>query len=333
MQIDHIKDMKIKGFGKVIHRIFLFVTYPIRHVFKFFAYSFVLLVALMAVPMSQGVDHKNVLQWYLNGFNDLKKELPLQTQTEKNELSAHQKADHHFKEVAAPSVVRQKIQQNEQTGRRRRAFKTSDNPNIKIVQVKDERISSRRVRRAKKSSAQSEVEFSSSNKPAVAESKFIPTVKTDLNRKSEQTIKNLSDTKAQEPDKSSSEIRSAEQVQKTDQKPILKDIRSYYRVDKSLPLVYEQTPKEITGTAFVFKPNELSVGNTYMYLYGIYTNPKKYDTQKALTYLKELADGQTLTCRIVAYTRRKIATGVCFINSMSLNQSMVDAGFADNVAL
>lgn len=109
--------------------------------------------------------------------------------------------------------------------------------------------------------------------------------------------------------------------------------KEYYRKDTSLPLVYEETPKQISGKTFVFNGNELSVGDTYIILYGIYTNPEKYNPDKAYQYLKELADGKNLRCMIVAYTYNNIATGVCFLNGISINQNMVDAGFADNVAL
>ena len=70
-----------------------------------------------------------------------------------------------------------------------------------------------------------------------------------------------------------------------------------------------------------------------MILYGIYTDPAKYNQDDANQYLKELADGKILECKILAYTYRNIATGVCFLDGRSVNRNLVDAGFADNVAL
>ena len=107
----------------------------------------------------------------------------------------------------------------------------------------------------------------------------------------------------------------------------------YYRRDDTLPLVYEDTPQTVKGETFVFSANEISVGNTYIILYGIYTDPEKYNQEDANQYLKELADGKMLECKIVAYTLHSIATGVCFLDGRSINQNLVDAGFADNVAL
>lgn len=109
--------------------------------------------------------------------------------------------------------------------------------------------------------------------------------------------------------------------------------KEYYRKDETLPLVYEDTPQEVSGKTFVFSASELSVGDAYLILYGIYTDPSKYDVEKAHQYLKELVDGKNLRCMIVAYTYNNIATGVCFLNGISINRNMVDAGFADNVAL
>lgn len=107
----------------------------------------------------------------------------------------------------------------------------------------------------------------------------------------------------------------------------------YYRIDKTLPLVYEDNPVQIEGRALVFSANDLTVGDTYLYLYGVYTDPQKYDMQKAVQYLEELTNGKTLVCQLVAYTYQNIATGVCFLDGRSVNQNLVDAGFADNIAL
>ena len=54
---------------------------------------------------------------------------------------------------------------------------------------------------------------------------------------------------------------------------------------------------------------------------------------KANVYLKELADKKTLECEIVAYTYQNHATAICFLDGMSINQNLVDAGFATDVAL
>ena len=97
--------------------------------------------------------------------------------------------------------------------------------------------------------------------------------------------------------------------------------------------MYEDTPTTVEGETFVFSANEISVGNTYIILYGIYTDPEKYNQDEAGQYLKELADGKMSECKIVAYTQHNIATGVCFLDGRSINQNLVDAGFADNIAL
>lgn len=107
--------------------------------------------------------------------------------------------------------------------------------------------------------------------------------------------------------------------------------KSYYRKVENLPLTYEDNPQEVSGKTFVFSGNELTVGDTYIILYGIATPVQNQD--QAHQYLKDLADGKNLTCKIVAYTNYNIASGVCFLNGQSINQILVDAGLSQNIAL
>lgn len=100
-----------------------------------------------------------------------------------------------------------------------------------------------------------------------------------------------------------------------------------------LNLVYYETPKHISGEAIIYSANEISVADTYLYLYGIYTNPNIHDEAKARTYLRELIAKQTTDCYLVAETKDGIGTAICFAAGKNINQSLVDAYLADNVAL
>ena len=63
------------------------------------------------------------------------------------------------------------------------------------------------------------------------------------------------------------------------------------------------------------------------------SNEEKYNPDEAAEYLKELAEQKHIECDIVAYTYQNYATALCYIDGKSINQNLVDAGFADNIAL
>ena len=106
-----------------------------------------------------------------------------------------------------------------------------------------------------------------------------------------------------------------------------------YRKVEGLGLNYLKTPILLEGEAVVYGANELYVKDTYLYLYGIYTDPIKYDDQEVTQYMRDLASGQNLQCLIVAYTADNVATGLCFLGDENLNQKLVDKNMADNIAL
>ena len=106
-----------------------------------------------------------------------------------------------------------------------------------------------------------------------------------------------------------------------------------YKKLKDLNLVYLDTPERITGETIIYGANELSVDDTYLYLYGIYTNPNIHDVQKARTYLRELIADKNVECYIVAKTQKGLATAICFADGKNINQNMVNAYLADNIAL
>lgn len=284
MELDRLKDIRLSGLGRVLHKLVMILTYPFRHIFKFLGLVVVLMVFLAAVPMIQGVRSDRILNWYLesyyrimDGFGGGLPEIApypdgkAPAASEKQALPVAEAEKPVFKEVAAPAVIRKNpVQPAGDNGKfRRKAFKKqTDAETFRRINVAE----------------------------APAGKAAVPALKQET---------------AASP-------RKAE---------------SYYRKDDSLPLVYEENPAEISGDAMVFSANDLTVGNNYLFLYGIYTDPEKYDTEKAREYLEQLLQNKTVSCRIVAYTYQNIATGVCFLDGKSINRLLVDAGFADNVAL
>ena len=112
------------------------------------------------------------------------------------------------------------------------------------------------------------------------------------------------------------------------------DIEDYYLVLDNLNLEYLTTSEIIKGNTKVVGPNNLYVNDKFVFLYGIYTNPRTYDAEAAQNYLKSLVSDNEVYCEIVAYAiQTQAATALCFVDGMPINKAMVENGYADNVAL
>ena len=108
----------------------------------------------------------------------------------------------------------------------------------------------------------------------------------------------------------------------------------YYEVRTDLNLEYLDEPETIVSTATVTGANELYIDDTFVYLYGIYTSPRKYDLAEVKKFLENFIKDQEVECDIVAYsTQTQAKTALCFVNGVLLNKQMVLENMADNVAL
>lgn len=321
MSFESLKSLRVQGIGKFIHKVFMALTYPFRHGFKFFGLLFAGIVILAAIPMSQGVSYKHVIDWYLLKYDqiDLKNNFRIREKPEAVERKI--KKEFRFKETAAPdrrhvSAELKKKMENSVTidnadtknsGLKRKTFKMKNSP-FRHASVKN-------TWGKKNEEKPYFIKASEDNDTMEKDNKF-----ADNGLSLSQPL----------------QVKNDPVIPNTDEVVVpINDIRTKlsYRKIKSLPVVYEDNPEHIEGLALVFGANDLSVGDKYVILYGIYTDERRYDVEKAFTYLKELTDKKNVECEIVAYTHQHYATGICFLNGKSINQNMVDAGFADNIAL
>lgn len=102
---------------------------------------------------------------------------------------------------------------------------------------------------------------------------------------------------------------------------------------KKLALVYVNEPKFIFGPTKVINANELVVNRENVFLYGIYVDPNTTKGQEAKIFLDKTIDNQPVNCKIEAYTYQDVATGICIVNGINLNQLLVEKGFSKDVAL
>lgn len=286
MELDRLKDIKLHGAAKFFHVVFMVLTYPLRHPFRFVFFAAAVALALAVVPLRQGVAWRDVLKWYM----------PVPETSVSDVAVAKPKSQHKlpYPHVASQPVV---------------APEPDDSPLLPPP---------------------SEVKLPKQYKPMKLPESWQA-------RESVQAEKVLEEDKqvvVQEPQANVEVLvaPSSEIAPKIEQKTKPMPKPAYRKLD-TLPLVYEEKPKRIRGKAMVFSPNELTVGKTYMFLYGIYTDPQKHGMVAAEQYLTDLVRGKRLECDLVAYTYDNLPTGVCYIDGRSVNQNMVDAGFADNIAL
>lgn len=109
------------------------------------------------------------------------------------------------------------------------------------------------------------------------------------------------------------------------------DYREHFGEFDSLD--YLDKAVEVKGTAKVFNANELTVGDTYIFLYGIFSNPLNERGVRAGVFLKSLVKGEEVRCEILAYTKDGgVATAECYVDDVDINRLLVAKGFSDKVS-
>lgn len=329
MEFESLKGLRLQGIAKAIHKFFLIITFPLRRVFLFLGLLLVFVVVIAAIPMSQGVSYKHIVDWYLLRYDEVKtqttekvthkpeaieRKLKNEIKKEHNkEVKKEKRKEFKFKETAAPD---------------RRHI--SDDLKKKMGEINTKNASDSSKTEAKKRKTlnlKQSLGIRSSN------------IKKVWKRNEQPFFAKLADknniTPVVAPVKATLQLKPDPVIPDSDavvQMPQIKQKLEYRKID-TLPLTYEEKPEHVEGNALILGPNDLIVGDKYIILYGIYTDADKQDYNKANVYLKELADKKTLECEIVAYTYQNHATAICFLDGMSINQNLVDAGFATDVAL
>ena len=112
------------------------------------------------------------------------------------------------------------------------------------------------------------------------------------------------------------------------------DLSDYYEYLENRGLIYPQKPDILTGMPTIRGANSLYMNNVFLFLYGIYTDPHRYNVADAEKYLRDLTANTQVYCAVVAYTAHShTATALCFANGVFINRAMVERDLADNVGL
>lgn len=113
--------------------------------------------------------------------------------------------------------------------------------------------------------------------------------------------------------------------------PTAEELRAQRR--RSLDLIYLNSPQEFNGEAIIINANELIIGETPIFLFGIYIDPNTPQGLDGKDFLENLIGDNPVKCVVDAYTKQGIATGICFVNNISINHTMVERGISKDVAL
>ena len=291
-------EMRISGLLKWVHRLVMLITFPFR---KFWQIVFVLLIILailIATPMCYGVKFRDVWDWYKIKF-----------------------PTHEFVEVRdqAKARVTEKI----------KSVRRKVNDIIPTSVGKPE----------KEEKTDDEVRFVAWNVAEFNKAKYKPNssnIKV-VAENNEKTYAELKKDAQKENDIKVFEVKKqvvSTQENETNFMTGKKDLSSYYVKLENSNLEYLAEPEILDGTMTIVTPNDVYIQDTFVYLYGIYSDPNIYDTELAKNFLQTLVADESVHCEVIAYTTQtKVATALCFVNDTLINKALVDNDMANNVAL
>ena len=296
-----MKNLGLEGAAKWIHRFVMFVTYPFRHPYVFLMMLAIAFLIGTAIPMFKGVPVRNIPEWYWQ-------KLGIVEALRKPDIKAVPK-----KIKAAKFKKEIKL--------KHAAFEPKP---VLIEDTVEVEIPEPQMPEPQKYAA-----WNIKNK-AVSQKEEINVVKSE-----EKPVEKIVEEPVQSEPVQAKPVQ-VESIQPEERKVLNKKANLpelKYQKREDLALTYYETPKHIRGEAIIYGANEISVDDTYLYLYGIYTNPNIHSVGQARSYLRELIAGQQVDCYIVAQTKEEIATAICFAAGRNINESMVQAYLADNIAL
>lgn len=291
-------EMRISGLLKWVHRLVMLITFPFR---KFWQIVFVLLIILailIATPMCYGVKFRDVWDWYKIKF-----------------------PTHEFVEVRdqAKARVTEKI----------KSVRRKVNDIIPTSVGKPE----------KEEKTDDEVRFVAWNVAEFNKAKYKPSssnIKV-VAENNEKTYAELKKDAQKDNDNKVFEVKKqvvSTQENETNFMTGKKDLSSYYVKLENSNLEYLAEPEILDGTMTIVTPNDVYIQDTFVYLYGIYSDPNIYDTELAKNFLQTLVADESVHCEVIAYTTQtKVATALCFVNDTLINKALVDNDMANNVAL
>lgn len=288
-------EMRLNGFLGFIHKCVMFLTWPLRHWKILLSILLLLIVLFFTVPFFYGVKWNEIVDWYKVKYSE-------------SWLAGLTSG--------VSKVATDTVKKSEKT--------------IQIIKEKAVKISPEAETEQTAKQKNVPVRFVTWNVEKFTKSKYHP-------QKSSKKIKLKAPTFAKIEPYSEQNIPLSQNTEAKSESfaPYYDgNLSDYYTIRRDLDLVYLSESEKLYGKVDIIDANSLYIDNTFVYLYGIFTNPNNYDEQAAQLFLEKLTEGRNLHCDIVAYTTQsQAATALCFLDGKLINQQLVDAELAENVAL
>lgn len=299
-------SMKTKGAAKLLHSLYMLVTFPLRH--PVFSGAF---VCAAFVVFYFRIELLNMTEQYF-GEIPVRKAVKLQKDMSAKISQKISGIKDTVKEILPDGIFPETTEKKEEK---------------KDVFVGWNAVKFRQ--------AEYKPSYKAEKKSGVLENIFLQARQRILNENENQNAEEESSAAV-----SGFPVRHENQAEKKNAKEVPDEVyfegklTDFYVVKKNLPLEYLQNPEKLYGTAEILSANSLLLDGEFLYLYGIYTNPAVYDVTAAMQYLESVAGGRKIHCDVVAYARPSdVATALCFVDGILINKAMADSNFAENVAL
>ena len=296
-------EMRVNGWLAWIHRAVMFITFPIRRFWQIVLGIIVICILLALIPLYYGVGFTHITHWYREMMTS--EELKEVKEQAKNTISGSIEA---IKDaIPEPDDIQPK-----ETHR----FAVWNVPEFKKAKYHP------------KSAPKAKDGSESDTKKA-----FLALAKAA--REKAEEIRNAANNESVKKVLISADAANDINILNLDKSYYYSGaVKDYYKILPNLNLAYLSEPETLYGKAEVIGPNSLSVNNTFMFLYGIYSDEEEYDVAAAEAYLRDVTANQPILCEIVAYAvPTRTATALCFSNGIFINKSMVNHDLAQNVAL
>lgn len=334
------KSMRVSGLLGVMHRMVMLFTFPFRKFWLLVAATALILAVLVAVPMFHGIKLRDVKDWYMiklpshefvaakdktvfkvSDNLDKLKQTFREVSPKRKEAAKKEKKKEEVRFVSwnvaefrkaryKPSQVLPKVKENE-------ASKNVEKESVTVSSVAGQAVESIKHENVFDDNAEAVVYVEPEN---VAVEMMTP------NEPQYDAMEYEAD------DAGYPEPEVEDKIQKdADESLYLKD---YYFKVKRKDLEYLAEPEIIQGNVSVYDANSLYVGERFLYLYGIYSHPHRYDVVAAVEFLKKITQGKDVYCGAVAYSlMTETPAALCFVDGELINKLLVEQGFAKNVAL
>lgn len=326
--------MRVSGLLGWIHRIVMFVTFPIRKFWLLVSVAALILVIIIAIPLFYGIRFGEIWDWYMvkmpthefieakdktifdveNNFNKIKRTFKeivpdKNTKTAKNSEDKKSKVDFVSWNVAEFRRAKYKpqkpiaaVKKAEEVEEKVQETENVIEENAQDVDIEIKEISVDNNVNIVEPPIEIEPLIHDNAREATIDIKQAEAIASDIAE--DKTINNIG------------------------------NLDDYYVKLRRRDLAYLNAPEIFKGNAEIIGANSLYVDGKFMFLYGIYSHPRRHDLTAASKYLKNITAGKEVVCAVVAYyDKNNSATALCFVDGIFINKALTEHNLAKNVAI